>query len=854
MSLPRGMAAVITVALAAAAFAQSPLGTAFTYQGVLKQAGAPLNGNDLVDLQAVLYDAAAGGSQVGGAVVVSNVDFEQGRFTILLDFGLGPFGGEARWLQLLVRKPPGTGPWVTLTPRQPLTATPYGLFAVAALDADLLEAQPAAYYRNASNLNAGTLADGRLSSNVALLNAAQAFTANKYFTGNVGIGTTSPAYKLDVNGTLRAAGTTGPHLIIHDSNGSNDRPGIQFTNNSMHYICGDDVSDESFGVYSIFGNNRAFGAALTVHGPAAASWGNYIGLKHDGSDGFVYTDVGDLVLDPLGNVGIDQVNPTQKLDVNGTVKMTGFQLGTSTTAGYVLTADASGVGTWQQAAPGGGIGGSGSANCIPKFTGPTAIGNSVMAELNGNIGIGQSTPGYPLHFASTTGEKICFYGSPGGDNTGIGMTSAELRVHTQNNGGDIVFGYGSTAALTETLRIKGTGSVGIGDSTPDAKLDVNGPLRSGAAGMSENVWAQLDHAATNGPGMSMRAPTFPGQFGRANVCFDGDALRLLASLSDVDPPTTNGISIASNGFVGVGIAQPSTGNAAFQVLANSTTGYAMKAEATGATATGLFVMGGTSGQAADLRGTVRVFDRSSNDELVRVGAGGNGGAVVRLFDDNAHERIQLDALHGSTGGSALELWSHNNLRTVYIQSDEGGGAAEISLYNAANPPQRTIALDADYGGSGEGRVITDVLEITGGSDLSEQFDVSAGDQAPGPGMVVVIDPDRPGQLRLATTPYDRKVAGVISGANGVRPGLLMGQRESVADGQHPVALTGRVYCWCDASGGAIGPGDLLTTSGTPGHAMKVTDAARAAGAVLGKAMTALAAGERGLVLILVGLQ
>lgn len=854
MSLARCMAAIASVALVAAAFAQSPLGTAFTYQGVLKQAGVLLNGNDQADIQAVLYDAATGGSQVGSAVVVSNVDFEQGRFTILLDFGLSPFAGEARWLQLLVRKPPGTGQWVALTARQPLTATPYGLFAVTALDADLLEGQPAAFYRNAANVNSGTLADARLSSNVALLNAVQTFTANKYFTGNVGIGTTSPAYRLDVSGVLRAAGTAGPHLIIHDTNGVNDRPGIQFTNNSMHYLCGDDGSDESFGFYSAFGNNRAYGAALTVHGPATASWGTYVGLKHDGSDGFVYTDVGDLVLDPFGNVGIDQVNPTQKLDVNGTVKMTGFQLGSSTTAGYVLTANASGVGTWQQAAPGGGIGGSGTANCIPRFTGPTAIGNSVMAELNGNIGIGNSAPGYPLHFAGTTGEKICFYGSAGGDNTGIGMTSAELRIHTQNSGGDIVLGYGSTAALTEIMRIKGTGNVGIGDSTPDAKLDVNGPLRSSAAGPSESVWAQLDHGATNGPGISMRAPTLPGQYGRANVCFDGDALRLLATLSDVDPPTTKGISIASNGFVGVGIADPGPGNGAFQVLANSTTGYAIKAEATGATATGLFVMGGASGQAADLRGTVRVFDRTNNDELVRVGAGGNGGAVVRLFDDDAHERIQLDALHGSTGGGALELWSHNNLRTVYIQSDEGGGAAEVSLYNAANPPQRTIALDADYGGSGEGRVITDVLEITGGSDLSEQFEVAVADRAPEPGMVVVIDPDQPGQLRLATTPYDRKVAGVISGANGVRPGLLMGQRDSVANGQHPVALTGRVYCWCDASGGAIEPGDLLTTSGTPGHAMKVTEPARAAGAVLGKAMTTLAAGERGLVLILVGLQ
>jgi hypothetical protein len=68
-----------------------------------------------------------------------------------------------------------------------------------------------------------------------------------------------------------------------------------------------------------------------------------------------------------------------------------------------------------------------------------------------------------------------------------------------------------------------------------------------------------------------------------------------------------------------------------------------------------------------------------------------------------------------------------------------------------------------------------------------------------------------------------------------------------------VALTGRVYVQADTVNGPIQPGDLLTTSLTPGRAMKVTDHARAQGAILGKAMTGLAAGE-GLVLVLVSLQ
>jgi hypothetical protein len=83
--------------------------------------------------------------------------------------------------------------------------------------------------------------------------------------------------------------------------------------------------------------------------------------------------------------------------------------------------------------------------------------------------------------------------------------------------------------------------------------------------------------------------------------------------------------------------------------------------------------------------------------------------------------------------------------------------------------------------------------------------------------------------------------------------MMMGQKDSVADGSHPVALTGRVYVYADASQGAIEPGDLLTSSEVPGHAMKVINYDKAHGATIGKAMTSLKEG-RGLVLVLVTLQ
>lgn len=162
-----------------------------------------------------------------------------------------------------------------------------------------------------------------------------------------------------------------------------------------------------------------------------------------------------------------------------------------------------------------------------------------------------------------------------------------------------------------------------------------------------------------------------------------------------------------------------------------------------------------------------------------------------------------------------------------------------------NSPSRKLHID--------GTTRTGVLEITGGSDLSEGFVISGSGRDVAPGTVVCIDPDRPGALTVSNRAYARTVAGIVSGAGGVRPGMIMGQKGTGADGPQPVALSGRVWTRATDSNGAIAPGDLLTTSDRPGRAMKATDMAAAQGAILGKAMTALTEGT-GLVLVLVTLQ
>ena len=145
-----------------------------------------------------------------------------------------------------------------------------------------------------------------------------------------------------------------------------------------------------------------------------------------------------------------------------------------------------------------------------------------------------------------------------------------------------------------------------------------------------------------------------------------------------------------------------------------------------------------------------------------------------------------------------------------------------------------------------------MLQVRGGADLAEKFEMNASQDIK-PGMVVMIDDEEVGRMELASGRYNKRVAGVISGANELGAGMVLGSFESLENGM-PVALTGRVWTYVDATDRAVEPGDLLTTSDTPGYAMPVTDDAAAHGATIGKAMSRLEKGGKGMVLVLVNLQ
>jgi hypothetical protein len=162
-------------------------------------------------------------------------------------------------------------------------------------------------------------------------------------------------------------------------------------------------------------------------------------------------------------------------------------------------------------------------------------------------------------------------------------------------------------------------------------------------------------------------------------------------------------------------------------------------------------------------------------------------------------------------------------------------------------PREALDVNGNVFVTGDIRLNGDIKLL--GADCAENFDVDEFQDLE-PGLVMVIGDEL--KLSQCTEAYDKRVAGVLSGAGAYRPGIVLDQQQS-ANKRMPLALTGKVYCKVDAQYGPISIGDLLTTSPTIGHAMKALDPLKAFGAVIGKALRPLTSGQ-GLIPVLVALQ
>lgn len=418
----------------------SPVGTAFTYQGQLKQGGTPVNGD--FDFRFTLMST---GVPVGLPFCVQQLAVANGLFTVDLDFGLAVLDGSALDLQIEVKtfEPGGfvdcnshtlPNPFTTLTPIQPITATPYAVRALSAPNGHALDASDGSP-RNALVVDA---------------------------EGDVGIGTApASAENFHVKGDARFDGTNG--LSVRNPN-----------------------------------NNSAVVRLSWLNDIARIRWG---GSGVGAANGFDFEKPGEVSLLRIldnGNIGIGTATPANKLEVvaasNGDgIRVTGSAIPSTKSPGMHLYDDATQRGTLGLAEASNAFSSDAEPGDIVLRTNTGKLllqngsGVSAIAVSGNNVGIGTATPVNGLHINANV-------------DIGAGMTGGSVRIGSPTSANMLLDANEIQAVSNGTsanlgLNVKG-GSVGIGTASPGAALHIAGDVRAdGGVGYHarnpNNVGAQL---------------------------------------------------------------------------------------------------------------------------------------------------------------------------------------------------------------------------------------------------------------------------------------------------------------------------------------------------------------------------
>jgi hypothetical protein len=463
-TLVLGLVTLGLAALASPALAQ-PVTTAFTYQGQLRSAGQPVTGT--FDVRFLLFDAAAVGVQQGTTLCVDNVAVNAaGGFAAQLDFG-AQFLGQRRWLEVRVRSNAAlactddTG-FVTLTPRQEVTAAPYANFALSAVTATTattatsatnattaatatnalgFNGQPATFYQDATNLSAGTIPgarlggtyanavsmtnpsnvlagngaaitslsasnlsigtvpDARLSSSVVIETTPNAFTGVNTFGANTGFGVPTPQYPIDV------AATSGLRAVSATTSATNAAALYGFAS-----------STGAAGVAGVSSSPTGSGVAASN----SATSGNAVGLLATSSSAAGYAIFAESGRSYFaGNVGVLALNPLWPLTVTGGGNPRSISASNSATNGQAIVGESTGVGA---------SGVTGSANTFSGY-GMYAQNTATVGNAIGLFATTSSPTGFAVYgaAAATTGVSYGVFGS------NPSSTPGAFAVYAQGN-------------------------------------------------------------------------------------------------------------------------------------------------------------------------------------------------------------------------------------------------------------------------------------------------------------------------------------------------------------------------------------------------------------------------------------
>jgi hypothetical protein len=395
---------LMTTFIAFTANAAIAQGTAFTYQGKLSDNGSAASGN--YDFEFKLFDAQTigTGTQQGATIQQLNVPVVNGVFTVQLDFGAAAFGGASRFLEIGVRLAGSANPFTQLSPRQPVTSTPYAIRSAVSTSADGLSVACSGCVLDshigsiAGSKVSGTIpvasvpaGSGSYIQNTTTQQSSSSFniSGNGLVAGNVGIGTSAAPQRLTV-----AGGIVVDHASQNDGTLNNTGANTALT----------------------FGQSPLTGEGILSR---RTSGGNQFGLE------FLTNFASRLTISHGGNVGIG-TTPTP------TAPLPSFKL-------HVAVAGFDGIKIQQK--------GSGFAQVrwtdqSDTLTGAISVGSAgegmrfflngsdrIAVATNGNVGIGTTTPSALLHVsgdALVTGDLTVngAFGLPSGALSASSVDSA----------------------------------------------------------------------------------------------------------------------------------------------------------------------------------------------------------------------------------------------------------------------------------------------------------------------------------------------------------------------------------------------------------------------------------------------
>jgi len=400
--------------------------------------------------------------------------------------------------------------------------------------------------------------------------------------------------------------------------------------------------------------------------------------------------------------------------------------------------------------------------------------------------------------------------------------SFTLKTDNGSTGATGIFGWAANTGPNATRGVYGRSDAPAGDGVQGVH---NGAAGTGAAvravgNANDGVWSSTSTGA------------------RAVYAEQGSSATSAFAVHGVVAPTSAGsfstaVRAQHNGTGGNGIgvwaSHAGAGWAVLGTAVNGTGVYAIRSSATGV---------GTAirGEAASPDAQGGYFINTSTDGvgLWATGKGtGRSKAVLQVHNTNVGNTTGAMSAYvvNSSEAATAHIRNNGSGRVLFLQNggtDEDGTEGGDFIAAVNNPES-----DVQFRVLTSGEVRSDVGFNTPAADFAEMLDAEAGLE---PGDVLVIGAD--GRLARSQRPHQETLAGVYS----TEPGFVGGKPVSGAPNGHvPLAVVGIVPVKASAENGPIAPGDLLTSSATPGHAMRANGEARL-GCVIGKALQPLTAG------------